>query len=225
MKNATENDCSDLFDPIEHAFISDWLGIERPECARGIDLEELFDVDESDGVLKPKSAEYATLEDSISNAVARLVLSGIQKRLPQWTAVYADGHIDFGRIHGEARKPRISLMPQSLFTINWADSGPGYSWPEAYYATYLPVYDVYIVTMSQDSTDVYGYEDKAIGTFNPDVSIIDGSHKVITDWWEGMSGGYGQDRWEYLFDTGLVDTGMAESWADEIWEPEAKEED
>ena len=59
------------------------------------------------------------------------------------------------------------LNPIHLFEINWADS-PGWTWPEAYYATFLPGYDVYAVTLSQGSGDSYDYFDLAIGCFRVD---------------------------------------------------------
>jgi len=57
------------------------------------------------------------------------------------------------------------LIPQYLLTINWADSGPGFSWPVAYHVTWVPICDEYVVTQSADSPDAFGYCDFAIGYF------------------------------------------------------------
>lgn len=52
--------------------------------------------------------------------------------------------------------PEARPEPELVCCINWADSGPGYSWPESYYVTYLPGLEKYIVTASLDSPDVWG---------------------------------------------------------------------
>ena len=213
---------SDLFHPIEHAFICDWLGVQRPADAKNIDLydERKDGQPEELDIIRPIEGLEGwdgNLGDPSSNAVARLVLSNIQGRLPQWAAVYHDGKITLARKRGTVRQHPISLMPQYLFTINWADSGPGYSWPEAYYATYLPYYDIYVVTLSQDSPDAYGYTDLAIGYFKPVESILEGAHRLITENWSCQLGEYDQSRWAYLFGTGLVDEEIAQRWSDEVW--------
>ena len=120
----------------------------------------------------------------------------------------------------------IATKPQYLFTINWADSGPGFSWPEAYYATWLPYYNVFVVTASQDSPEMHGYTDEAIGWFDKDKDIIDGSAAVIRDdWWLGQYSEYDQQQWEHLFGTGLVDEETAYQWASEVWGNEEEDED
>ncbi|MEJ1376501.1 MAG: hypothetical protein RPU32_00770, partial [Candidatus Sedimenticola sp. (ex Thyasira tokunagai)] len=190
MSTSTSNPeyiASDLFHPVEHAFICDWLGVQRPVRAKEIDLyEERADGHDDEGnFIRPRAGlggwEYEG-EDKCGNAVARLLLSNIQSRLPQWGTVKTDGEVLLARDHSAVRQNAISLMPQHLFTINWADSGPGCSWPEAYYATYLPLYNIYVVTLSQDSPDAYGYEDLAIGHFPLEELILDGAHRRCQPW-------------------------------------------
>jgi hypothetical protein len=48
--------------------------------------------------------------------------------------------------------------------INWADSGPGLSWPADYNLVWLPTYDRFVLTYSADSPDAFGYCDFALGT-------------------------------------------------------------
>jgi len=47
---------------------------------------------------------------------------------------------------------KVELWPYYLLTINWADSGPGFSWPVAYNAIYVPGFDRTVVTASGDCT-------------------------------------------------------------------------
>jgi len=224
---------SDVYSPVEHAFICDWLEIERPDCAQNIRLAEHYeefnvledDIENIDQSIKLRKAEYCTIDLSIKNAVARLVLSNVQDRLPQWGYSREDGETILARHYNPRRNQKINVLPQFLFMINWADSGPGFSWPESYYATYLPGYDIFIVTLSQDSTDAYGYEDLAMGCFNSDESILDGSHRIITDAWKAQHDEYDQQCWSYLFYDGLIDAETAYAWAKEVWSEEADEED
>ena len=53
----------------------------------------------------------------------------------------------------------LNLEPELLFCVNWADSAPGISWPEAYYVTFIPGLDHYVVTASRDSRDLFGCTD------------------------------------------------------------------
>jgi hypothetical protein len=39
--------------------------------------------------------------------------------------------------HGRHKDARLRFNPKLLFSINWATSGPGFEWPEAYYVTYV----------------------------------------------------------------------------------------
>ena len=88
----------------------------------------------------------------IDAAVAFIVLKRAEHRLPQWSAIRGNELI-VARKHRDASKvPNRKVVPQPrhLFTINWADSGSGFSWPVAYYLTWLPYYDRHVVTASAD---------------------------------------------------------------------------
>jgi len=159
----------------------------------------------------------------VTNAIARLVLSKIQGRLPQWALVHADGKVDLERCYTPKRLAKVDLMPRFLFEINWADSGPCFSWPESYHVAYLPGFYQYVVTASQDSPEMHGYTDEAIGHFQADEPVDEGCHRVIVDWWEGQADGWEQQRWAYLFQTGEVDADTAAFWADEVWDSDTGE--
>jgi hypothetical protein len=216
---------NDLYDEVELAILFDWLEIERPATLRTINIESESDsLEQTTGAIRLTVDVFGTYgEYAVSNAVARQILSGIQRKLPQWAAVYADGRVDLARSYTPKRLAKVDLLPRFLFEINWADSGPGFSWPEAYHVTYLPGFNRYVVTASQDSPDAYGYTDEAIGHFPVDEAISEGIRRVFTAWWKGQADGWDQHRWAYLFLTGDVDEETAASWADQIWDSESGE--
>ena len=157
--------------------------------------------------------EYSGI--SLDHAVARICLEHTQDQLPQWSAVYPDGRIILGRALRPVINRPVAPIARPLFTINWADSGPGISWPEAYYVTYIPGYHHYVVTASQDSPDVYGYTDEAIGYFSGNTEGVDSAcGEVIRDWWTGM---FSRQPWKSFDRRGTVDQPTAEAWAWQVW--------
>ena len=120
--------------------------------------------------------------------MAAIVLERIQDTLPQWASVklreneYEENVITLAR-EVKARRARctVELVPQYLLTINWADSGPGFSWPVAYHVTWVPIYDEYVVTQSADSPDAFGYCDFAIGRFPKTDDFVTAAAKEIKE--------------------------------------------
>ena len=108
--------------------------------------------------------------------------------------------------------------------INWADSGPGFSWPETYNVTYVPLYDVFIVTGSVDSTDIYGVTDFAIGHFPVGEDILRGSLEAVKGEWDNLARTYDQSRWAYVFDPGLITMDEADNSADQVWKEEDEDD-
>jgi hypothetical protein len=207
-----------LYYPQEQIIISVWL-------EGSYDISELeFDNDNVEGVglessnsIHKKSIHFE--DRALANAVARIVLSAIESRLPQWAAFDHTGTVIHGRKQvGKAphKQRQLSTIPRKLFTINWAQSGPGYSWPDSYHITWLPIYDVWVITLSQDSTDVYGYADLAIDWLDKDADIIEGARNIITMGWREQFLGYDQNHWESVLDSDLVDEATAYKWADSV---------
>jgi hypothetical protein len=156
---------------------------------------------------------------NVHAAVASIVLETVEKRLPQWASV-SDGEVQFARDYRPKElipMRRAAMLPQYLFTLNWADSGPGFSWPGAYYTTWVPSYERFVVTYSADCPDALGYADIAIGQFEAKEGLKDGSHRIIVKDWKYQRNDCSQERWGYLFGTGLVGEGEAAAWADEVW--------
>lgn len=147
-------------------------------------------------------------------AVATVLLKSIRGELPQW-AVVDQGGVTLGRSKNR-QAVQSAYNPKHLFTLNWADSGPGFSWPMAYHATAVPAYKAVVVTASADGTDAFGFTDFAIGHFSADVNLIVGAKEVITGAWADQAAD-GQGRWAYLFEEALVNADQANEWADQVW--------
>jgi len=117
----------------------------------------------------------------------------------------------------------VTLLPRFLFHINWADSGPGYSWPDSYLCAWLPGFERWVVTASQDNPEAHGYTEEAIGQFGAARTVRDGAARVILNWWRWQVATWQQWRWAYLFGTGEVDAATATAWADRVWDRESGE--
>lgn len=217
-----------LYDDIELAILFDWLEIERPGALAEIDLKRAAKKEETTAgpirLMVARDGKFNAL--SLSNAAARFVLSDIQTQLPQWWGRDVYGELVQARPYIPPRRSVIRVLPRHLFTINWGDSGPGISWPESYYVAYLPGFERYLVTASQDSTDMYGYTDEAIGHFPVEEGIESGVRRVIRGWWKWLAEECSQERWAgILGGRGQIDAGTAIQCANEVWSSEEEEGD
>lgn len=152
-------------------------------------------------------------------AVAEVLLKSVRDALPQWAEV-RDGEVTLGRRQAHRLTSRRRYRPSRLFTINWADSGPGFSWPMSYYATLVGWAKRVVITASADGTDAYGWTDFAIGHFPFDKGLdtLDRIRQVVVADWSQQAAN-GQGRWAYLFDEALVSGEVAEAWANQVpWE-------
>jgi hypothetical protein len=87
-------------------------------------------------------------------------------------------------------------------------------------------FDRTVVTASADCPDAFGVCDVAIGAFGPEESIAQGSRRIVVADWSAQLNKWDQQRWEYLFDTGLVSKTEAQAWAEEVWpDPRADDEE
>ena len=222
MSTKSLPDIRTSYTPIERALLSAYLRYPdpAPHELEGIDISETVDPDEWDESVQgiaPLPNIYGIENLMLENAVARICLEPVAPELPQWASI-RDGEVTLGR----ARRRRTALrshrprQPKYLFTINWADSGPGFSWPEKYFVARIPGYEVCIVTGSADCPDAHGYSDFALGWYLGGVSDVDKAGECIRDWWTTQRG-WGQNRWAYLFGTGAVGAATAKRWADEVW--------
>ena len=105
--------------------------------------------------------------------------------------------------------------PVLALAINWANTAPGYSWPESYYVSWIPYYDRYLVTASLDSPLNEGYLDLAIGAL-PDKATVEGDLKEVIQgrwydlfpyvqgWEECLNDGIVEDPWAWRPSFGLM---------------------
>lgn len=220
-----------LYDDIERAILCDWLGRERPPALAGIDTEASIQAapdPENPGPVRLLESydrfDYGH-EKRLANAVARIALNAIADRLPQWAASSASGDWVFGREHQPRRGAAIDPLPRFLLMINWADSGPGFSWPEAYHATFLPGFDCNVVTLSADSPEGNGYTDLAIGHFPADADFDAEVERIVCGFWSSHTNADPELAWAYLFDEGYVDAGTAYRWREQVWGGDEEEDE
>lgn len=204
------------YSPVEWAILFDWFEIERPLQLRSVDLwsklgiamERGYGIPEMDGYTPP-GRTYA------SRAVASLVLTPVAHLLPSYG--YKE-HGQWRSSRGEAAPSwrDLGLTARHLFTIDWALTAPGVSWPEEYYVVYVPEFDSYVVTASNDHGD-FDALDRALGWFSGGEEPIIGSSRVIVDEWKRQLHDNEQMRWEMLFSEGLMSKEEVDALADAVW--------
>ncbi len=172
-----------------------------------------------DGYFSENNIPLDAMASPLQIAVARVLLNPIQASLPQWAAVRESGEVLLNRkeIQRHPQAVRLTLEPQLVCCINWADSGPGYSWPESYHVTYIPGLEKFIVTSSRDGADAFGCADHALGWGSVAEGELLVAKRIIQGFWEHQRNEWDQERWAYLFDEGLIDSATADAWAEEIW--------
>jgi hypothetical protein len=168
----------------------------------------------------PEPSEISRL----SVAVAQILLNRIQGTLPQtgWIDANNDARASRQEIKRHKDATKLSFSPRLICCINWADSGPGISWIEAYHITFIPGFEKYIVTSSRDGDDAWECTDHAIGIGDPSEDPINVSRRLLTEFWSHQPAE--QARWAYLVDVGLIDHKTADEWANDVWGEETEEE-
>jgi hypothetical protein len=171
--------------------------------------------------LEKPSLHIEKSENNDANKVAEIALFSVQKHLPQGLSIKEDGSSVIGRKTWGCAVPMRNnvLNPIHLFDINQDDSHSGLSCPEAYYATYLPGYNLYAVTISHESAYFYGFFDLAIGCFHVDNDehITAEAGRIITAWWQFRLHELSNYRWDNLLTTGLFDAAAAFRLREEVW--------
>lgn len=152
--------------------------------------------------------------DAVDVALAQIALGHVEILLPDFT-VLRHGRLFHARRPFET--PHLSedmlFKPIHLFTIDWALSAPGFSWPESYYATWLPGYDSFVVTLSQDSDEILGVSDLAIGWFS-DRNVFEAScGRVVARYWKRMALEDGQEMWEGFVSEGRINEKTVRRWS------------
>lgn len=151
----------------------------------------------------------------LDNGVAKILLETVQAQLPSW------GHVNGGEVvltrDVTREAPRsLQLLPQHLVTINWGDSGPGVSWPEAYYVTFVPALGIRCVTASADSDDNWGFTDLAIGCCRARGDATYGVRAILVNWWR-ICRALGLEPWESVIAEGSVPVERVLGWRGAVW--------
>jgi hypothetical protein len=155
----------------------------------------------------------------LANAVARICLNAIRSRLPDWSGYGADGALVSERAPQPPRAARVVALPRLLLTIDWADSAPGFSWPEAYHATYLPEFRRHVVTVSVDCAETWGAFDFAIGVVREREDFHRRCGAVLRAWWRHQRD-CDQAPWHSVLQAGVVDEETARAWRLRTWSAE-----
>jgi hypothetical protein len=157
-----------------------------------------------------------------ASKVAEIVLATIQEKLPKGLSISEDGAAVVGRKTWKlpVRMRSDVMYPVHLFEIDWENRQQGISWPEVYYATYLPGYNVYVVTISMDSSELYGYADLAIGFFPVEDAafMTQKASEVVRAWWKYLHEERNKPVWKAFVTSGLIDSEMAYHMREEEWD-------
>lgn len=155
--------------------------------------------------------------DSI--AVAQILNRNIQSRLPNSGIVDEYGSVTLTRNINKKNKlspSKIAFIPRLIFSINWADTAPGLSWPEQYRITFVPDYQEYIITASSDTQDYYhGISgDIALGVSGDTIKDM---KSVIIGHWNELKLEYEQEEFVKIIQEGLIDKNEINKWKKEVW--------
>lgn len=199
----TRRKSTDFTDTILRAYFGE--PVDPPTLADAIRRLDL----ESAGFDDPPHSE-------LEAAVAEVLLDRVKLGLPQWAMVGPEG-VSLGR-RPHTRHPRLRRYgPQFLFEINWANSGPGFSWPMAYHAIFVGWANRVVVTASSDTVESYGWIDFAIGHFawaGPEGLVSGIRDIIIADWSQQASAG--QHRFEDMVNFAGDYGTLACQWSDEV---------
>jgi hypothetical protein len=202
-----------ILTPDEEAIVTQWL---KPRSRASV--AHLREAMRRLGVVR----EPTDLFTALDAAVAKIVLLPVEKRLPQWSVrseTEPSGILWARRYTDPDRKllRKVSLSPVLLFSINWASSGPGFEWPEAYHLTWLPTHSRFIVTSSADSDDCFGYCDFALGSVATGEDVTASACAVIARNWRRKRSHFSQPRWAHVVASGTVKAAVAEGLANKVW--------
>jgi hypothetical protein len=119
----------------------------------------------------------------------------------------------------------IGLRPRHLFTVGWPGRRSGLCSPMAYYLTWLPTYDHFVVTGSSSNAWILSHTDFAVGFFNAETGLVDGAREIILADWSARHETEAQPRWESFITPGLIGKKEARTWSDLVWGPAGKDLD
>jgi hypothetical protein len=215
-----------FFFPIEQAILATYLGrladlpgeIQQLDARATVNPETWDESKQGIAPLEPCVCGDGGRELTLANAVARICLQNIQCDLPQWAGVDLEGRPTVARkITSNVKLPTRVLVSRHLFTINWSSSWPGFSWPQRYTATRVPGFNAIVVSASDDTPEIVGYCDYAIGFYPQGEHDRINAQKIVTAYWKKLVDHGDQTRFEEFFEAGFIDATTAAEWANEVW--------
>ena len=156
-----------------------------------------------------------------ANSIAEIVLSSIQESLPQGFSTDENGGTAVESKNWEcpASMRHKLIFPIRLIDIERNDSLLGTACHETYYATLLPGYRIYVITVSQDSPS-HGYFDVAIDFFQDDNDAAETAANAgssLKAWWRFQHKVLQKPRWEKIVSSGIIDADSALLLRDAAW--------
>ncbi len=161
----------------------------------------------------PDGTECAALDV----AVARLLLGGIQDELPAWSTFGERGFVTARPPFPRRLDGTPLFEPELALSINWASSGPGFDWPEAYYVTHVRELGIHVVTASRDSEDAWGCTDHALGWRSDEISDFDAVCAIIQADWQARFDRYDQGLFEEVLSGGFVGGAALAKMTSTVW--------
>ena len=217
-----------LFARSEHLILSSWLKGLPNEARESFGRKKLpYSIDKVAQKIAGCDADSCDGYRYLEAAVAAILLRSIERGLPNWGGWSPETGVMLAR----KRRPRtdsrrLHLVSQRLFTINWASSGPGFSWPHQYTLTWVPLYERYVVTVSADSPEgLCGYTDLALGSFGASEDVEKCVRAIVVGDWRGQYLEWNQAQWTDIEETGLISTETLMRWAGEIWGEEREDDE
>jgi hypothetical protein len=215
-------DLARIFKPVEHAVLARVVGRPKllPDWATHIDLNEFPKAgweEAIDGIAPTRPIQKNRY--ALGNTAARIALATIQHRLPQWASFTPGQGIIHARTLRRFPVRKVNSQPLFLFSINWADSGPGISWPESYHVTWIAYYDRFLVTASFDSKDLFDFEDLELDSFAGSSESGADLHQIrdiIVSFWR-MFESHEFDAWQGVSKTGVIKERTALAWRSRVW--------
>jgi hypothetical protein len=155
---------------------------------------------------------------ALQGAAGAVLLRDMQSKLPRSALFFPNANV-LAISRGE-RRPRgsnMSLVGQHLCTINWADgAAPGMSWLTAYYALCLPIRDVWVVTASDETGEMLGFLDVALGWFPTTTAWEDGVAAIITQDWTAWAADQ-QPAWQEYSASGRLSSEIVWTCRQRAW--------
>lgn len=154
--------------------------------------------------------------------VAEIALAGVQDRLPRSVSIKMDGGVILNRKTWECPVPMRNkvLFPIHLFEVDRDGAHLETVCPESYFATFLPGYNVFVITVSQASDVSYGYFDMAVDFFHVnDEADYNASNAllILRAWWRFQHRELHKMPWNKLLKSGLIEPESAMRLRDEVW--------